>query len=273
MSTWHCGNRSCPTHSHPTHRCGSGVWTCRRRVPPCPGHGNPEHQCASGTAWHCGNQSCPTHALAAQRCGSGTWFCGRVSPACPGHGSRDHRCEAGAALLLAPAAGAPVPAARRGSYTVPGLGRRKQEMLAAGGVVLDIAVAMLESDDMQATYVYGDAKTGDAANFGIFKQNWMMIRTVHPNFTALGAGDYNRGAALNTDLRLDIDVLHRSQTHYGLAGGWWAGHRNGATGLANPGTPDIQGYRMAVEWIRDQLNASSDNLTNDTRFWVQVQAI
>ena len=54
-------------------------------------------------------------------------------------------------LLLAPAAGAPVPAARRGSYNVPGLGRRKQEITSAGGTVLDIAVAMLESDDMQAT--------------------------------------------------------------------------------------------------------------------------
>jgi hypothetical protein len=43
----------------------------------------------------------------------------------------------------------------RGSYEVSGLGSRKQEILSAGGSTLDIAIAMLESDTMQADYAYG----------------------------------------------------------------------------------------------------------------------
>lgn len=43
----------------------------------------------------------------------------------------------------------------RGSYEVSGLGSRKQEILNAGGSTLDIAIAMLESDTMEADYAYG----------------------------------------------------------------------------------------------------------------------
>ena len=65
-----------------------------------------------------------------------------------------------------------------GSYTISGLGSRKQQVLGAGASVLDLAVAMLETDTMQTSdYSYGDGKTGDSANFGIFKQNWYMLRT------------------------------------------------------------------------------------------------
>lgn len=35
--------------------------------------------------------------------------------------------------------------ADRGSYTVPGLGQRKQAILNAGGNTLDLAIAMLET--------------------------------------------------------------------------------------------------------------------------------
>lgn len=45
----------------------------------------------------------------------------------------------------------------RGSYEVSGLGSRKQEILNAGGSTLDIAIAMLESDTMQADYAYGQS--------------------------------------------------------------------------------------------------------------------
>lgn len=43
----------------------------------------------------------------------------------------------------------------RGSYTVSGLGTRKQAVLKAGGSTLDIAIAMLESDTITADYAYG----------------------------------------------------------------------------------------------------------------------
>jgi hypothetical protein len=52
----------------------------------------------------------------------------------------------------------------RGSYEVSGLGSRKQEILNAGGSTLDIAIAMLESDTMQADYAYGQSVHGTISN-------------------------------------------------------------------------------------------------------------
>ena len=49
------------------------------------------------------------------------------------------------ATLAAVAAAAP---GDRGSYTVSGLGARKQAIIKAGGNTLDIAIAMLETDRM-----------------------------------------------------------------------------------------------------------------------------
>jgi hypothetical protein len=43
----------------------------------------------------------------------------------------------------------------RGSYTVSGLGARKQAILEAGGNTLDIAISMLEDEHMQTNYKYG----------------------------------------------------------------------------------------------------------------------
>jgi len=145
--------------------------------------------------------------------------------------------------------------------------------------VLDLAVAMLETRTLRANYPLGDVypggqqKTGDAANFGIFKQNWLMIRSAWRPFAGLGPKDYLRGMALNNNLALDIQVLHASQNRYGLQHAWFAGHRNGSSGLNNPNTRDIDSYRSAVYWIRDQLNSETKYLSDDTRFWVDVHAI
>jgi hypothetical protein len=43
----------------------------------------------------------------------------------------------------------------RGSYTVSGLGSRKQAILNAGGNTLDLAIAMLETERMTTDYAYG----------------------------------------------------------------------------------------------------------------------
>ncbi len=43
----------------------------------------------------------------------------------------------------------------RGSYTVSGLGSRKQAILGAGGNTLDLAIAMLETEHMTTDYTYG----------------------------------------------------------------------------------------------------------------------
>lgn len=88
--------------------------------------------------------------------------------------------------------------ADRGSYTVSGLGGRKQQVLNAGGDSLDLAIAMLETDNMSTNYAYGDGKTQDAANFGIFKQNWGMLRECasRAGFKGQSQANWNNGAKL-----------------------------------------------------------------------------
>ena len=174
-----------------------------------------------------------------------------------------------AALLTAPA---PAQAADRGSYSVSGLGSRKQAVLNNGGTVLDLAIAMLETERMTTDYTYGDGKSGDAANFGIFKQNWHMIRQSVSQYSGYGANEYNAGAALNSNLGWDIQIRHAAHNKWGEYT-WFAGHRNGETGLGNPNTQDIANYRNAIYWIRDQINSDSRYRTDDTRFWVNVPPI
>jgi len=160
-----------------------------------------------------------------------------------------------------------------GSYTISGLGARKQQVLHAGASVLDLSVAMLETDTMEASsYPYGDGKTGDSANFGIFKQNWYMLRTSCSQFEGQSSSDYNNGSVLNSNLSEDVSCINQSQSHYGLTD-WFGGQRDGQTGLSDPNTTDINNYKTAVYWIESQLNSSSANLSNDTRFWVEVPAI
>jgi hypothetical protein len=159
-----------------------------------------------------------------------------------------------------------------GYYTVGGLGSRKSAVRNAGGTTLDLAIAMLETDTMTTNYTYGDGKTGDAANFGIFKQNWYMIRQAVSQYSGYEANEWNAGDALNSDLSWDIQVRHAAQSKWG-EDTWFAGHRNGQTGLSNPNTQDIANYRTAVYWIQTQINSSSTYLSDDTRFWVSVPAI
>ena len=159
-----------------------------------------------------------------------------------------------------------------GSYNVGGLGARKQQVRNAGGNALDLATAMLETDNMGTNYAYGDNKRDDAANFGIFKQNWGMLRVACSRFRGQSTAQWNNGAVLNSNLSADIQCLHESQSYYGVDR-WFAGHRNGSSGLANPNTADINRYRTAVYWIRDRINSNSANLSNDVRYWVNVPAI
>ncbi|KAI9039719.1 glycoside hydrolase family 134 protein [Aspergillus affinis] len=160
----------------------------------------------------------------------------------------------------------------RGSYTVSGLGSRKQAVLDAGGNTMDLAIAMLETDNMTTDYTYGDGKTGDSTNFGIFKQNWMMLRTSASEFTGQGVADVDNGAILNTELDKDILARHESEDHYGF-NVWVAGHRNGQSGLDDPNTDDIATYKTAIQWIQEQIESKESYSTDDTRFWVDVTAI
>lgn len=100
---------------------------------------------------------------------------------------------------------------------------------------------------------------------------------------------------LSSDLSADVTCLHDCQRYYGVSA-WFAGHRNGASGLENPNTQDINSkllllqetcteileqyaydclldYRNAVYWIQSQIDSKSTYKTDDTRFWVDVPAI
>src|SRR5262249_43202264 len=102
----------------------------------------------------------------------------------------------------------------------------------------------------------------------------------------LGKSDWMRGAALNTDLDLDVRVLHASQATLGLDR-WFAAHRQGESGelaflaaasrsvsAAERATlSDIANYRNAVEWIHGQLLAHPILKTDDQKVFVQVPAV
>jgi len=46
------------------------------------------------------------------------------------------------------------------------------------------------------TSIQGDNKSGDAANFGIFKQNWGLLRECSNKFKGQNQSQYNNGAVL-----------------------------------------------------------------------------
>jgi hypothetical protein len=176
--------------------------------------------------------------------------------------------------------------------TFGGLAARKSALVTSGGNLLDLAVAMLETETMDAhEYPDKDDKPqGDAACFGIFKQNWGLIRRSGAMPADAGPADadadWARGRQLNDDLKLDVDVLHGSQAQLGLSQ-WFAGHRWGATGLtafsaAADGVAtsaqrgilsDIAGYQSAVEWIADRLVSDPALCSDDSKVFVRVPAV
>ncbi|MEV1119293.1 hypothetical protein AB0I91_29925 [Actinosynnema sp. NPDC049800] len=64
-------------------------------------------------------------------------------------------------------------------------------------------------------YPYGDNKTYDAANFGIFKQSWYMPRNKCDRCRGQTSNQWNNGAALDSNLSAHISCLHQSQNAYG----------------------------------------------------------
>ncbi|KAG8629555.1 hypothetical protein KVT40_003420 [Elsinoe batatas] len=164
------------------------------------------------------------------------------------------------------------PRQQTGSYTISGLGARKRQVTSAGADSFNLAIAMLETERMTTDYVYGDGKSQDASNFGIFKQNWGMLRVCCSKFKGQSQANWNNGAALNSDLYADVQCLKECQGYYGRDR-WLAGHRNGATGLANPNTQDIQNYINGVKYIQTQLTTQPNGLTNDVRYYIYVVPI
>lgn len=184
---------------------------------------------------------------------------------------------AAAVMIIAPGMAtasnlAPAAVARHDCYVQPGIHTQKQAILLAGGNSFDVAIAMEETSDLTVDYAYGDKKTNDSTNFGLFKQNWYMIRTSISQYAAFGPAQSHAGAVLNTNRAWDVKVLHLSQAKYGMYL-WLAGHRGGQTGLRTPATTDINNYRAAVYWIQAQLTAHPAYLTDDTHCWMYVTAI
>ncbi|KAF4503061.1 hypothetical protein FAGAP_704 [Fusarium agapanthi] len=121
---------------------------------------------------------------------------------------------------------------------------------------------ILEDEHMSTNYKYGDGKTLDAANFGVFKVNWGMLRVCAKRAGFVG----------HSDIYADVASRWDCQEQYGYDKRF-AGHRNVATGLLNPNTEDIRFYRESVEWIQAQIDSKSTYKTDDTRFWVDVTPI
>ncbi|SPO07343.1 uncharacterized protein DNG_10037 [Cephalotrichum gorgonifer] len=91
-------------------------------------------------------------------------------------------------------------------------------------------------------------------------------------FVGQSEAQWNNGAVLNNDIYADVAARWDCQGYYGYEK-WFAGHRNGETGLNNPNTEDIKFYRESIEWIQSQIDSNSVYKTDDTRFWVDVTPI
>jgi hypothetical protein len=75
-------------------------------------------------------------------------------------------------------------------------------------------------------------------------------------------------AAMNSNKSLDVQVYYECRNYYG--NNWFAGHRNGSSGLANPNTQDIQNFIEGYNWTYNNI---ADHLSDDVRFWVSIPAI
>lgn len=74
------------------------------------------------------------------------------------------------------------------------------------------------------------------------------------------------------DIYADVASRWDCQNYYGYDK-WFAGHRNGATGLNDPYTPDIARYKAGIQWIQNQIDSDYKYRTDDTRFWVDIPPI
>lgn len=161
-----------------------------------------------------------------------------------------------------------------GCYIVPGLGANKKAILDAGAsqsaadqsyVQYLLASAMIETALSDTNYPLGDNKTGDSFNAGVAKQNLGMIKVCHPAIQTTA-----QATAMNSNRALDVQVYVECRKYYGSS--WWAGHRNGSSGISNPNTPDIQNFKAGEDWT-NQMIQSGNHQCDNVRFWVSLPAI
>lgn len=156
-----------------------------------------------------------------------------------------------------------------GCMAVDGLGENKRKLLNAGAIVYMLASAMLETNSMDTSYPYGDYKSGDAFNAGVCKQNWGMMRQCHSQWNYLEADDFDTSAVLNSNPALDVQVYNECRDMFGA--NWWAGHRNGSTGLEYPYTDDIANFKIAMDWTYQMIR--DEHTQDNIRMWVNIGAI
>ncbi|KAL8937886.1 MAG: hypothetical protein Q9216_004192 [Gyalolechia sp. 2 TL-2023] len=78
----------------------------------------------------------------------------------------------------------------------------KQALTNAGAMSTDIAIAMLENGcEFTAAFSIGNNKVEDAAELGVYRNNWHMIRTYCDHFKNTTAGDWMKvGSQIHNDV-------------------------------------------------------------------------
>jgi hypothetical protein len=176
----------------------------------------------------------------------------------------------------------------------------KAAIKSAGGTSVALAIAMLEDKHLEsqphADYPFGDQlpngtpKTGDAANFGVFKMNWYMIQMCQSAKTIIG----NRppgfawqsiGIRINNDVKLATQILTEAMHKWSTAApnpakpvaqNFWAGHRWGSDGLnAAPHAKwnDILQYFHAVQTIKQACDGDVSVWTSNIRYYLYVPPV
>jgi hypothetical protein len=163
------------------------------------------------------------------------------------------------------------------------------------------------NEAVRSIALHGDLnKRGDAANYGLYKMNWYMIKQTEAGRKlieqAVAATQY-RGKApsedigiqhlvgkwLNADPAKATAVLADAMAQWSMKApdsyslrnehqrdNFWAGHRMGQRGL--DGDPsldwqDIRGYYDSVQLIRSEMEKDKDIWHNDKRIGVNVPNI
>jgi hypothetical protein len=152
------------------------------------------------------------------------------------------------------------------------------------GGTLQLAIAMVETANLLSTYDFGDNKQDDAANFGIYKMNWGMIRQC-PSAIAIGVDAAIVGPKINGDPALATQILleamqmwsiNSPEPNHPVANNFWAGHRQGSTGLNNvdgADWADIQDYYLGVQVLKAKCDGDTEIWTSSVRYYVDIDPI
>ncbi|MCJ1365340.1 hypothetical protein MMC16_004461 [Acarospora aff. strigata] len=139
----------------------------------------------------------------------------------------------------------------------PSVVNRKKFLQSVGANARDLAIAILENGcKMNSDYPFGDVypakdgkpakpKTGDAANFGLFKNNWGQIRRHCSQFKGQSQAQWRNGAFLNTHDVSAIRCQHEQIKALGVD--TFFQNQRGVPGEG----PD---YAKGVDYIKNYLN-------------------